>query len=253
MVMLCVLDYYFIYSIIFLNKTRRKECAILMISFTTENKTVNVFPSNEPDKPVVYLNTFNHEGEKVFQQLQASNCPDFTLVEISNLEWNHNMAPWSIPPIFENSTTCSGGANDYIKLLLEKIIPQAEKKISGKPAWRGIAGYSLAGLFAIYTIYQTDVFSHIASMSGSLWFPGIKEYIFSNAVKIKPNHLYFSLGDRECKTRNKFLKCVQQNTEEIVQFYKDQGIDTIFQMNPGNHYKNSVERSAAGIIWLLNK
>ena len=72
-------------------------------------------------------------------------------------------------------------------------------------------------------------------------------------MKIKPDNMYFSLGDKECKTRNRFLKCVQQNTEEIAQFYKSKGIDTIFELNPGSHYKNAVERSAAGIMWLLSK
>lgn len=56
----------------------------------------------------------------------------------------------------------------------------AEKVIGGVPRWRGIAGYSLTGLFALYyAIYQTDLFSRVGSISGTLWFPGMKEYIFS--------------------------------------------------------------------------
>ena len=225
----------------------------LMISFTIENKTVNVFQSENNNKPVIYLNTFDNEGEQIFQNLQKLNCPDFTLIEISNLQWNSDMVPWDTPPIFENTAPLNGGADDYIKILIERIIPEAEKVIKGKPVWNGIAGYSLAGLFAVYAIYKTNVFSRAASMSGSLWFPGIKDYIFSHDMKIKPDNMYFSLGDKECKTRNRFLKCVQQNTEEIAQFYKSKGIDTIFELNPGNHYKNAVERSAAGIMWLLSK
>ncbi len=224
-----------------------------MISFTIDNKKVSVFPSATPSRPVVYLNTFGEEGKQVFQILQDSDCPEFTLVAVSNLEWNHDMSPWNIPPISANNTPCTGGADDYLKLLIDKIMPEAEKNIKGKPLWRGIAGYSLAGLFAIYSIYQTDVFSRAASMSGSLWFPRIKEYIFSHDVKRKPDYIYFSLGNRESKTRNKFLKCVQQNTEEIETFYKSQGINTVFRLNPGNHFKNTVERSADGIAWILNR
>ncbi|MDY2610537.1 MAG: alpha/beta hydrolase-fold protein [Oscillospiraceae bacterium] len=62
-----------------------------------------------------------------------------------------------------------------MRLLTEKLIPAAEKEINEVPRWRGIAGYSLAGLFALYAIYQTDLFSRVGSMSGSLGFPGIKE------------------------------------------------------------------------------
>lgn len=65
--------------------------------------------------------------------------------------------------------------------------------------------------------------------------------------------MYFSLGDRESHTRNRFLKCVRQNTEEIEAFYQSHGIHTVFQLNPGNHYKNAAERTAAGIAWILNR
>ena len=37
-----------------------------MISFTIENKTVNVFQSENNNKPVIYLNTFDNEGEQIF-------------------------------------------------------------------------------------------------------------------------------------------------------------------------------------------
>ena len=147
-----------------------------MTSFTIENKTVDVFPAAEPDRPVIYLNTYGQEGRQVFQQLQSSGCPDFNLVAISSLNWEHDMVPWDSPPISEKNAPFTGGADDYLSVLLNEILPKAETFISGTPLWKGIAGYSLAGLFAVYAIYQTDVFSRAASMSGSLWFPGIKEY-----------------------------------------------------------------------------
>ena len=129
----------------------------------------------------------------------------------------------------------------------------AEKEITGAPSWRGIVGYSLAGLFALYAIYRTDLFSRVGSMSGSLWFPGIKDYIFSHEPKRQPDHMYFSLGDKESKTRNPILRSVRQNTEEIQAFYQSRGIGTVFKLNPGNHYSHAAERTAAGIVWLLNR
>lgn len=65
--------------------------------------------------------------------------------------------------------------------------------------------------------------------------------------------MYFSLGDKESKTRNPVLKSVQQNTEEIYDFYYSKGIDTVLQMNPGNHYNHAVEHTAAGIVWMLTR
>lgn len=221
--------------------------------FTTCGKTVSVFPNAGPETPVIYLNTFSGEGEKVFEAVQAAGCPPFTLVAISALDWNHDMVLWDSPSAFKNSEPYTGGADDYLRLLTEEIIPTAEQELSEVPCWRGIAGYSLAGLFALYAIYQTDLFSRVGSMSGSLWFPGIKDYIFSHEPKRWPEHMYFSLGNKESKTRNSILKYVQQNTEEIQAFYQGKGIDTAFQLNPGNHYNHAVERTAAGIAWMLSR
>ncbi|MUU10513.1 Predicted hydrolase of the alpha/beta superfamily [uncultured Oscillibacter sp.] len=220
---------------------------------TTKHKTISIFSYAGSECPIIYLNTFSNEGQKVFEAAQAASCPPFTLVAISDLDWNHDMVPWDSPPAFKNADPCTGGADDYLRLLTEEIIPAAEKKITGVPCWRGIAGYSLAGLFALYSIYQTDLFSRVGSMSGSLWFPGMKEYIFSHELKRRPDCMYFSLGDKESKTRNTVLQSVQKNTEEIHAFYQARGIDTVFHLNSGNHYEHAAERTAAGIAWLLSR
>ena len=217
------------------------------------SKSLSVFPSIEPIAPIIYLNTFSDEGQKVFEAAKVAGCPPFTLVAISNLDWNHDMVPWDSPPAFKNAEPCTGGADDYLRLLIEEIIPTTEKEIAGATCWRGIAGYSRAGLFALYAIYQTDLFFRVGSMSGSLWFPGMKEYIFSHEPKRRPDCIYFSLGDKEAKTRNSVLKTVQENTEEIQAFYQSKGIDTVFQLNPGNHFVQGIERTIAGIQWLLRR
>ena len=224
-----------------------------MHAFTINGKAVDVFLETEPGAPIIYLNTFSGEGQKVYEAAQAVGCPLFSLVTISNLDWNQDMAPWDSPAAFKNGEPFTGGADDYMRLLVEEIMPRAEKELAGPPAWRGIAGYSLAGLFALYAIYQTDVFSRVGCMSGSLWFPGFKEYIFSHEPKRRPDCIYFSLGDKEAKTRNPILKTVQENTEEIQTFYQNKGIDTVFQLNPRNHFVQGIERTIAGIRWLLNR
>ena len=224
-----------------------------MYTYKIDGKTLTLFLSAESGAPIIYLNTFSDEGRRVYEAAQAAGCPPCALVAISDLDWNHDMVPWDSPSAFKNGAPYTGGADDYLRLLTEEIIPTAEKEIPGVPSWRGIAGYSLAGLFALYAIYQTDLFSRVGSMSGSLWFPGMKEYIFSHESKRRPDCMYFSLGDKERKTRNLVLRSVRQNTEEIQAFYQARGIDTVFQLNPGNHYDHASERTAAGIVWLLNR
>lgn len=224
-----------------------------MYTFTINEKTVSIFPSSEANAPIIYLNTFSGEVQKVYEATQTAGCPPFTLVAVSDLDWNHDMAPWDSPPTFKNADSCTGGADDYLRLLTEEIIPAAEKELGGVPRWRGITGYSLAGLFALYAIYQTDLFSRVGSMSGSLWFPGMKEYIFTHEPKNWPDRIHFSLGDKESKTKNPILRTVQESTEEICAYYQRRGFDTVFQLNPGNHFVQSVERTATGLCWLLNR
>ena len=231
----------------------RKRVISDMLHFKIGSKTASIFPSLKTTAPIIYLNTFSDEGQKVYEASQAAGCPPFTLVAISDLDWNHDMVPWDSPPAFKNAEPCTGGADDYLRLLIDEIIPTAEKEIDGVPRWRGVAGYSLAGLFSLYAIYRTDLFSRVGSMSGSLWFPGMKEYIFSHEPQHQPDCIYFSLGNKESKTKNPILRTVQENTEEICAYYQRMGIDTVFQPNPGNHFVQSVERTAAGIAWMLSR
>ncbi len=216
-------------------------------------KTVMVFPCSTAEAPVIYLNTFGHEGGQVYNMLRDTCSIDFSMVAISDLAWDHDMAPWDIPPISKDDVPCTGGADDYLKFLITRIIPEAEKLIPYPVSWRGLTGYSLAGLFSIYSIYRTDVFSRIASMSGSLWFPGFPEYVFSHEMKKEPECVFFSLGDKERRTQNPYLIPVQANTEKIESYYRKKGIDTIFKLNHGGHFKDAAKRTAAGIEWILSR
>ena len=224
-----------------------------MTSFAMGQKRIDVYPSTILGSPVIYLNTFSNAGNSVYKKLLALGCPDFSLVAISKLKWDHDMTPWCMGPISKHDTPCTGGADDYLRLLTETILPEVEKRLDGAIPWRGLAGYSLAGLFAVYAMYRTDVFSRFASISGSLWFPGINEYIQTHSFRRKPDCLYFSLGEKECRTKNPYLKCVRRNTEEIVSFFQTQEIDTSFELNSGNHFKDAAMRSAKGISWILNR
>ena len=98
-----------------------------MIGSVMGKKTVSVFPATFSGGPVIYLNTFSGEGREVFEAAQAAGCPPFTLVAISNLDWNHDMAPWDSPAAFKGGEAFTGGADNYLRLLAEEIMPEAEK------------------------------------------------------------------------------------------------------------------------------
>lgn len=53
----------------------------------------------------------------------------------------------------------------------------------------------------------------------------------------------YSLGDQESKTRNPNPKTLRHFAEEIAAFFQSSGINMVFERNPGNHHKDTAERS----------
>ena len=99
-----------------------------MCTFSTKGKTISIFPSLEATAPIIYLNTVSGEGQKVFKEAQAVGCPPFTLIAVSGLDWNHDMAPWDSPAAFKKGEPFTSGADDYLRLLVEEIISQSRKR-----------------------------------------------------------------------------------------------------------------------------
>lgn len=223
-----------------------------MFTFTSGNKKITVYPALAENKPVIYLTTYNDDGGEVYTELQKLGYTDFTLVTVSGLNWEAELSPWAAGNLFKYSEMFTGGADAYLQFLTQQVLPQAEAGLNGI-LWRGLAGYSLAGLFTAYALYKTDLFSRAASMSGSLWYPGFKDFALQNTLCKTPQHLYFSLGDKEARARNQYLKTVQQCTEELAAHYRSLGINTCYELNPGGHYRDIIKRSAAGIKWLLTQ
>ena len=225
--------------------------------FKIDNKKIQIHYKDTELKelPVVVLNTFENEGEAVYNKCIDIKCKKFILVSISNLDWNNDMTPWFAPKLNKNDVDCLGKADDYLKVLVNDIIPKAkdyiEEVLNTKAQYFAIAGYSLGGLFAIYSVYKTTIFTRIASASGSFWFPKFIEFAQKNKLKADVKKIYFSLGNKESKVKNKVLATVENNTKELEKLLNDKGIKTIYEENEGNHFQNADLRMAKGIKWIL--
>ena len=224
-----------------------------MTSLEIEGKKIALFGTENTSSPLVILNTYGNEGEEVWNECQKLNCPPFCLAAISNLDWNNELSPWASPALYKNDGGFSGEADSYLSLLTDKIIPAVCDSIGTKPSYQVLAGYSLAGLFAIYAAYKTDIFSRFVSASGSLWFQDFEEYAKSHDFIKKPDCIYLSLGDTEAKAKNKVLATVQDKTKSLFELYKSQGIPVIFELNNGNHFTEAALRTAKGIKWILEQ
>jgi hypothetical protein len=130
------------------------------------------------------------------------------------------------------------------------MVPDIEAQIGFSPAFRAIAGYSLAGLFALCAVYRTDLFRRVASMSGALWYDGFLEFLKAHRPLGPLEKAYFSLGDREAKTRNPRLAVVEECTVAAEGVLRGQGVATVLEFNPGNHFADVAERVAKGIRWI---
>ena len=216
-----------------------------------EGKHVYLYGDRDEAAPHVIINTFQGNGSSIYSALCSMTDKKVNLAVVSDIDWDDEMSPWECPPLGKNDSPCTGGADKYLEKLTGTIIPEIKKKLGGEPEYIAIAGYSLAGLFAIYSLYKTDIFSRAVSASGSMWFPGFVEYTEKNEYIRKPDKVYFSLGDKEAHTRNALLSTVEDKTNEIYGHYKDSGIGTAFDLNPGNHFKDADIRLAKGIAWIL--
>ena len=219
--------------------------------FNMHNKEFTLYKSTDKNAPLIVFNTFEGDGKDVYKELQNMGCTSINLLVVGNIDWNHDMSPWYMPSIYSKEKSFSGGADGYLKLLIDEILPKAKELIEGEPEFIGIAGYSLAGLFAVYSMYKTDVFDRVACMSGSLWFSDFIEYCKINEYKRLPDKIYFSLGDKEANTRNPVLKTVQDKTIELSEYFKNLGSEVIFELNTGNHFTDVILRSAKGIKAIL--
>ena len=214
-------------------------------------KDIRIFGDTGKAAPIVYLHTFRHEGEEVWKQCEKISTRRFILVEIDGVDWNRDMSPWASEKLFAEDTACTGGGEEWLQVLTTQIIPAVEKNLT--VTRRIIAGYSLAGLFALWAAYHTDMFDGVVSGSGSFWYPGFVEYVSSHSPMGQLSSIYFSLGDRESHVRNQTLQRVEDNTRRLSEHHQALGINTTFELNTGNHYMQSELRMAKGIRWILRQ
>lgn len=223
----------------------------MMEMLKIEGRIVELFPATKPGAPLVVLNGESGEGSTVVEAVRDATGADFSLAAISGLSWDDDLTPWPIPPIMKGGAPCAGRADDYIETLTGAILPKVAEALPAETAYIALAGYSLAGLFALYAMYRTERFARIASASGSLWYPGFVEYAVSHAPVRKPDALYLSLGDKEGKTRNPLMCPVEDNTRRLADYYRDAGMPMTLEMNPGGHFNDPTGRTARAIAWML--
>ncbi len=215
-----------------------------------DGKQIAIYGCGDENAPIVYANMYMEAGRDVLDGCGRLGCAPFHLVSISGLCWDEELSPWPHEPVVDKSDHFTGEADGYARRLAGEIIPYVEKEIKN-PAYRVIAGYSMGGLFALYAPFVTDAFSRAVSASGSVWYPSFVTYVREHEFRREPDAIYLSLGDRESATRNKYLQKTEQCMRDLCSIYRGRGIRSVFELNPGDHYKDAAYRLAKGIAWAL--
>ena len=224
------------------------------LEFDKERKTMESEGKKEKkSSPLLILHCFSEEEEAVVKLLKGQAYFSFPLLCINHLEWQKDMCPWDSPALINTEKDFIGGADEYLSLLEKEIIPRALEILGEEPSYYALAGYSLAGIFALYAGYRSALFSRIASVSGSLWYPDFLSFAKEKKMLNKAERLYLSLGTEEAKTKHAVLSTIERKTRELVEHYQSSGYCVNFELNPGNHFCEVEQRIEKGIRWIMEE
>ncbi len=174
--------------------------------------------------------------------IRENTAEDFRLIAFKVSDWNKDLSPWIAPAVFGKEDFGDGAADTLAEMM--KICEDRTKSYY-------VGGYSLAGLFALWTAYQTDLFRGVAAASPSLWFPGFADYMKQH--KLNSRHVYLSLGDREEKARNPVMATVGDRIREAYSLLTEQKTDCILEWNAGNHFREADLRTAKAFSWVIKR
>lgn len=247
-------------------------------------------PENTVTRQIIYFHGTPEDGKGLAEKLwgkmedrMRETGTSLVMLEVEN--WNRDLSPWWAERLFFKGEDFSGGGKEYLMDFCGQVVPSIERWYQGEGSVerRMIGGYSMGGLFALYALCESQIFTDMISVSGSLWYDGIKAYVseqmcgkehcfarekrathrggsfgtvkgevHKEIVSDVQRNAYFSLGEKEPKSRNSRMKQVGENTLSIQEMMGKQGISTYFEWNPGNHFQDVLERIEKGIQYMLD-
>lgn len=180
------------------------------------------------------------------ERLMAA-IPGLAVVTVVPEQWGRDCAPWPAPGLRKSASPFGSGTDRMLGILEEKLLPFLASRglWPEDPACRGLMGYSLGGLAALYGMTRGFPCGGFASLSGSLWYPGWAEYLASAPLPAEA-HVYLSLDNKEPLARHPALRQVGEGTEATCRILEERlGADhVVFEWNEGGHFADVGERFA---------
>lgn len=202
--------------------------------------------------PVFLLITSQKEEAQALAQKVKKLCPGnhFHILPFLIEDWGRDLSPW------EASTAQGGrfpgGGLDTLWRLVNNTLPQIRRDHPDAPVF--LVGYSLAGLSALWSLYEVDGFDGAACCSGSLWYDGWAQFAAEHTLR-QPGAVYLSLGGKEERSPIPLLASVGDRTRQQERILKkDTNCTAVtLEWNPGGHYADPIARMAKGIRWLMQE
>lgn len=207
--------------------------------------------SSSSSAPLVVFIAHEDEAETIVNEIDLLGVPEYSFAAVTGVDWDSCLSPWPAGKIAKWAGPFEGRADEFIALLEKEIASLLASFGKDRPRSIYIAGYSLAGLFSLYSLYKTKLFAGAACCSGSMWYPGFAKFVKKESFARRPSVLYMSLGDKEAGGKNPVFASVEEKTLEVYEYYRASGFNVLFEMNPGNHMTDVDKRVAKGIAYLL--
>ena len=174
-----------------------------------------------------------------------------TIILITGMDWNRDLTPWPADGVFKREKPFGGKAKDFLKELLADYFPDMESSLSIHNPERKLIGISLSGLFAVWSLFQTDTFKAVASISGSLWYDSFTEWVQNSEIKNKAVEVYLSLGDKEKDSKNKRIATVEDATNIVADALREKGSVVNLRIISGTHFSPIVPRLEDALEFIL--
>lgn len=199
---------------------------------------------NKNAKNWVYFVCMNQQEAVDVYSLVKEAGEELAIVPCISSSWENDLTPYETDNPLQKGRTFAGKADDFLKEMMAVV--------STCPAThRILAGYSLAGLFALYAGTKCSLFDSLVAGSPSLWYPSFMEYAQTHPPRPAIQYVYLSLGDQEAKVKNHVFQTIDQRMSEYCKILKEAQIPFHFDLNPGKHVNNVMERMAKGILSVI--
>lgn len=173
--------------------------------------------------------------------------PDTVFVSIKVEEWNRYLSPYKAENPFRKGEFFDGEGDVLLSSIKDELVPRVEN--NEDDIQRYLVGYSMGGLFSLYSSLVSDLWDGVGSVSGSLWFEDFDTFVSKNVPSTKK--IYLSLGKKEKESSNKVLKSVEDKTKVIYDTLMTENIECTFVLNEGGHFQDEEKRIRDAISFLL--